>query len=310
VALSSVVLDTLLCILVDSSPALRVFEESNGVQVVVKLLKRAGTPREVRLVSIWICATSPSSSCIYRMKCLEFLYFYLIDETLPWMQQVQPSPSAPTATSSPLSRHPSYPPTGSSPDRPTSRAPPRNPNQLYCDGNTPLATPVASPIQVSPSSNGATSSLTSTSGQSTLSFRSNAPSYAESALPPYTAAVQAPAQLCGISMLHKEVNFVPVSPRKPASLGSARETSSMWRHRKAMDSMSLSDTDSFSVQDCDSSAEENTPCPQSWPFGAPGQKIHSPLRTTDQKKELLGKLLGNVDALVEGVRKAGIWGLG
>jgi hypothetical protein len=48
VPLSSVVLDTLLCILVDSSPALRVFEENNGVQVVVKLLKRAGTPREVR----------------------------------------------------------------------------------------------------------------------------------------------------------------------------------------------------------------------------------------------------------------------
>jgi len=46
--LSSVVLDTLLCVLVDSSPALRAFEESNGVQAVVKILKRAGTPREVR----------------------------------------------------------------------------------------------------------------------------------------------------------------------------------------------------------------------------------------------------------------------
>ncbi|KAI6034979.1 cell division control protein 14, SIN component-domain-containing protein [Pisolithus orientalis] len=61
--LSSAVLDSLLCILVDSSPALRMFEEVNGVQAVVKILKRAGTPREV------------------RMKCLEFLYFYLMDET-------------------------------------------------------------------------------------------------------------------------------------------------------------------------------------------------------------------------------------
>jgi hypothetical protein len=79
-----------------------------------------------------------------------------------------------------------------------------------------------------------------------------------------------------------------------------------------MDSMSLSDVDGASVQDCDSSAEEkeNMPFPQSWPFGTPSEKIHSPLRTTDQKKELLGELLGNVDALVEGVRKAGIWGLG
>lgn len=46
--LTSATLDTLLCMLVDSSPALRVFEDLKGVQAVVKLLKRAGTPREVR----------------------------------------------------------------------------------------------------------------------------------------------------------------------------------------------------------------------------------------------------------------------
>lgn len=51
-SLSSAVLDTLLCILVDSSPALRVFEDVNGVQYVVKILKRAGTPREVRYVQL------------------------------------------------------------------------------------------------------------------------------------------------------------------------------------------------------------------------------------------------------------------
>jgi len=33
-------------------------------------------------------------------------------------------------------------------------------------------------------------------------------------------------------------------------------------------------------------------------------------RTTEEKKAFLGTMLGNVDALVEGVRKAGIWGLG
>ncbi|KAJ2977530.1 hypothetical protein NUW54_g11408 [Trametes sanguinea] len=32
-------------------------------------------------------------------------------------------------------------------------------------------------------------------------------------------------------------------------------------------------------------------------------------RTMEEKKEILGSMLGNVDALVEGVRKAGIWGL-
>ena len=33
------------------------------------------------------------------------------------------------------------------------------------------------------------------------------------------------------------------------------------------------------------------------------------LRSTEEKKELLGRLLGNVDALVEGVKNAGIWDL-
>ncbi len=46
--LPNAVLDTLLCILVDSSRSLRVFEDCDGVQTVVKLLKRAHTPRDVR----------------------------------------------------------------------------------------------------------------------------------------------------------------------------------------------------------------------------------------------------------------------
>lgn len=40
-----------------------------------------------------------------------------------------------------------------------------------------------------------------------------------------------------------------------------------------------------------------------------GESSHERVRTTEEKKEILGTLLGNVDALVEGVRKAGIWGL-
>ncbi|KAH9482295.1 hypothetical protein JR316_0004393 [Psilocybe cubensis] len=82
--LTSIVLDTLLCILVDSSKALRAFEEANGVQSIVKILKRAGTPREV------------------RMKCLEFLYFYLLDETpsLESLTSTQPTPP-PTAPATP-----------------------------------------------------------------------------------------------------------------------------------------------------------------------------------------------------------------
>lgn len=47
-SLSTAVLDTLLCIMVDSSAALRAFEEANGVRAVVRILKRAGTARETR----------------------------------------------------------------------------------------------------------------------------------------------------------------------------------------------------------------------------------------------------------------------
>lgn len=46
--LPSVVLDTLLCILVDAPTSLRAFEDCHGVQAVVKVLKTAGTAREVR----------------------------------------------------------------------------------------------------------------------------------------------------------------------------------------------------------------------------------------------------------------------
>jgi hypothetical protein len=33
------------------------------------------------------------------------------------------------------------------------------------------------------------------------------------------------------------------------------------------------------------------------------------IKTTEQKKEFLGLMLGNVNALVEGVKRAGVWGL-
>ena len=49
--LTSVMLDTLLCILVDAPQGLRIFEELNGLQVIVKLLKRSGSPREIRSVA-------------------------------------------------------------------------------------------------------------------------------------------------------------------------------------------------------------------------------------------------------------------
>jgi len=37
--------------------------------------------------------------------------------------------------------------------------------------------------------------------------------------------------------------------------------------------------------------------------------LSEPFKSAEEKKELLGTMLGNVDALVDSVRKAGIWGL-
>ncbi|GAB1519925.1 hypothetical protein RhiTH_002996 [Rhizoctonia solani] len=55
------VIDTLLCLLVDSPSALRIFEACNGLEVIVRTLKKVIGQN-------------------VRMKCLEFLYFYLQDE--------------------------------------------------------------------------------------------------------------------------------------------------------------------------------------------------------------------------------------
>ncbi|KAG8852414.1 hypothetical protein FRB91_006540 [Serendipita sp. 411] len=61
-SLASAVLDILPCILVDTPESIRHFEQASGLEIVVRTLKRASVPREI------------------RMKCLEFLYFYLLPE--------------------------------------------------------------------------------------------------------------------------------------------------------------------------------------------------------------------------------------
>ncbi|KAF9266217.1 hypothetical protein L218DRAFT_985861 [Marasmius fiardii PR-910] len=96
--LTAVVLDTLLCILApspststagyqfqleDGVNALRNFEEVQGLQAVVKILKRKGSGRAV------------------RMKCLEFLYFYLLDETSPKFTGVSASADLSSSTTDP-----------------------------------------------------------------------------------------------------------------------------------------------------------------------------------------------------------------
>ena len=46
--LSSLIIDTLLCVLVDSPEGLRSFEEVGGLDAVVRTLKRAGVLKEIK----------------------------------------------------------------------------------------------------------------------------------------------------------------------------------------------------------------------------------------------------------------------
>ncbi|TFK83301.1 hypothetical protein K466DRAFT_655300 [Polyporus arcularius HHB13444] len=219
IPLASIVIDTLLCILVDSIPALRVFEDLNGVQIVVKILKRAGTPREV------------------RMKCLEFLYFYLLDENAPpetasaASEAVLSAPDAtPERTAS--SVHRSH---LSTPDFTSARTP--SPSQ-----GSHLSVPAVSPsgYSTSPSSRSSSSSSafsvlsTSTTGTSASLHDSPSSVHPEpSKLAPKTIIpgfipsqrnVTPPTggpgalgrgQPRSLLMLRREIDYVPLSPKKP-----------------------------------------------------------------------------------------------
>ncbi|KAJ7265362.1 cell division control protein 14, SIN component-domain-containing protein [Mycena haematopus] len=297
--LASVILDTLLCILVDSSPALRVFESCHGVHAVVKILKRAGTPREV------------------RMKCLEFLYFYLLDETtssLP-VETTTPIPTpAPTAPSTPMHAQPNRKPfLNATPARPTSRYG-SSTFSLTSSSFTSSAFTTTSSSSSSSSSSGSGSGSRSTSGSSSSSFSStssNAGSTPRSRSPKKVAGTgtgtgtgkQPPKlQPRALLMLRKDLDFVPLSPKRAVvvdgdgvPLGKARGAG-------------VVQTRSRLVSDED---EEDSACEEVKMDGSEGTGgREQEARTTDEKKKLLGTMLGNVEALVEGVRKAGIWGLG
>ncbi|KAL1690103.1 cell division control protein 14, SIN component-domain-containing protein, partial [Schizophyllum commune] len=336
--LSSVVLDTLLCILVDAPAALRTFEECSGVQSVVRILKRAGTPREV------------------RMKCLEFLYFYLLDES-----GTLPTPKAD------LMKLPSIPPTPSTPPTIPSvpATPARRPRKPYLNGtpqhpgmrqNSSGSSLVFSSASRSTSNSSASSFSTAStnstgSASSGRSVGSTAPSSPEKgafdaqpklpalALPvnatPRRTATPRPLDTSALpvfgameshALLRGGVDYVPVSPRKAdridrSALG--REVSQTDRKRSSVIGMprrhvrgaaSVSSSSSTARPESNATARPvssvpSTPVPTSTSSLGASTQSAVKTRTTDEKREILSTMLGNVDALVDGVRKAGIWGL-
>lgn len=112
-----------------------------------------------------------------------------------------------------------------------------------------------------------------------------------------------------LAMLRREVDFVPLSPKKsqisnlgigrhsaskenvPATPSKLRHTSAeRWRPGKSMQARTKSPLSEMETSEV-------------------YQKQPSLLRTTEEKKKILGQMLGNVDALVENIKQAGIWGL-
>ncbi|OCH94558.1 hypothetical protein OBBRIDRAFT_769675 [Obba rivulosa] len=344
IPLTSVILDTLLCVLVDSSPALRVFEDVKGVQTVVRILKRAGTPREV------------------RMKCLEFLYFYLLDETTLSVGSPHDQFEASLAGDSPLA---SSTPRSFRPSHRTTQSMSRSVDSSCSDSSYTS--------QSSDCSATSLSSLEPTPFKSQPSKRSLSPPSQSiedvPALLPSPRIITPPnsrAQPRSLLMLRKEVDFVPLSPKKaqisrlgvggtPRPTPLSRQNTNLRGsstnagdgfsdllktpksrpgHMRGLSASPLSDSSdllsspSSPEQERDatprrghrraqSSIEPGAGARRGWESAAssPGGprreagRSGARARTMDEKKEILGSMLGNVDALVEGVRKAGIWGL-
>ncbi|KAG9015854.1 hypothetical protein FRB93_012419 [Tulasnella sp. JGI-2019a] len=357
--LAAAVLDTLLCILVDCPPSLRVFEEASGVEGVVKTLKKVGIAREV------------------RMKCLEFLYFYLLPED-------GSTPGAGRCASSPMR---SPPPDSDLFKGSPSRSVPASPVHKQFPVVQLMAIDVT---RMRPPTLGSADRRETSSGDNSTQTPQTSPRGKGLKL---TLAPTSPGKKSAtLQMLQKDIDFVPVSPKKvqvaglgvgtpgklrlpsskPTSGTTARPSgqevggtklvfpsftpptparkrtqltksvdlkeeevparkdstasSPAKRHPRITkgDGSTKSHTRNNSILSETtnmSSSRPSTPASptktskylssgSNWPSDYPyGQQQKPRIRSTEEKKELLGTWLGNVDALVDGVQKAGVWGL-
>ncbi|PCH40925.1 hypothetical protein WOLCODRAFT_162662 [Wolfiporia cocos MD-104 SS10] len=341
--LASAIIDTLLCILVDSSSSLRVFEECKGLHAVVKILRRPGTPRES------------------RMKCLEFLYWYLMDETNPVLPSSTPSVTPNMSPKlSPSSRE----------NRPRSA---HRPTHLPSSRNSSTSS-TSSVSSLFSSSSSVSTAATSVYSSRRPSEDSNYPSLAMYTPPDpptkVSASVLAPSPRINIlssepaqqprspATLRTDIDYVPMTPKKAriSRLGvvadrpdSTPQPKLLYRgSASSQDDMPwgsssqtrgqlglLGDSGSFSEQSLSGDGQKPPPAtPHRHPRaqssvdavslipathekangGGPYSKSvtidkRSVARTTAEKKALLGTMLGNVDALVAGVGGESVWGV-
>jgi hypothetical protein len=290
-----------------------------------------------------------------RMKCLEFLYFYLMDETGQTMSAADQVPPDQEDLQQVLRPRPND----------VANAKPKAGGRRAASSGSLSSTTSLSSSGSDDSSTTATS-LASSNGSASSSSSTSSRSASATSKPrrrvvsPDSPFAPNPALL----LLKRDVEYEPLSPAKPAGAGFRLErgdpatplprkrgaiglgmpggsgggapppTSALGRsgsaalgHRRG-ESLAVSRASTSRPPAGGASpftpghrkgaslaslpalspvaAARREPSREGALFAAEGRLT----RTTEEKKELLGGLLGNVDALVEGVRKAGVWGLG
>lgn len=263
------------------------------------------------------------------MKALEFLYFYLMDEGSPdelplenSMNILPLSTSAARLPSATPEQSPVQLPSGSHPSvMVTSPSTPRLPS---CE--TPSHIPPA-PRLNPPSSftRVASGHLRSRSMQNiTPKHRSNSHSSSDSngstslkavsrmTSSASTDAVQhsGAAKPKNVLLLREGVEYTPISPIRPAHAdtgagkpgvnGASPRLPGLSHSRHRSDASSIPSTPLKSGTRLHTTGSENKTA-----NGSQGAYIR--VRSSEEKKAILGDLLGNVDQLVERARKAGIW---
>jgi hypothetical protein len=237
---------------------------------------------------------------VHRMKCLEFLYFYLLDETpapAPTSPvQVPTAPVTPARKKPYLSPKPMFPSSrqASSASLTTSRSASDESINSMTSASTAPSSVASSPDNTSMLSIDVSVASTSSPATSPLSHNYCTPIGSP---PPLR---NRPRSGCGNSP----------NPMKRRQIGSSL------RHQP---SKSLSSIPSIKISPS-VSKPGNKPLIKCWSEELPGiynskedalrdLALSEPFKSAEEKKELLGTMLGNVDALVDSVRKAGIWGL-
>lgn len=287
-------------------------------------------------------------TCIYRfycirMKCLEFLYFYLMDESanpvdIGAQLDLLGVSDLPTAPNSPVKSNFRSATGGSSASSSSSSTSSSLSSGSSLASQSTSATSVSSASFSSSCFNGSSTPIEEQSPSKPLSAVPN--------LTPSSSRVVTPPQPRSLLMLRKEVDFVPLSPKKASAaklgLGSPRVFSKQ-REGRSSEEMERESSSRISRSMIEQTPKRTTPQRLGLTQSTPQLDNHRPevaafkrghrrgqssldirlpsvsappdpravgTRTMEEKKEILGSMLGNVDALVEGVRKAGIWGLG